>query len=122
MILFLLIVSLFGILLTEYISFKRDVANPAILFTFGFFVASLILSCFVQQWKIDLHWTSFYVVVLGNIGFFLGAYGSFKMWRNKVCYVDVTYRLPKHVSLKGLIFLFCMRKTANLAARTDNKR
>ena len=109
MILFLLIVSLFGILLIEYISFKRDVANPVILFTLGFFVAALILSCFMRQWNVDLHRTSFYVVVLGNIGFFLGAYGCFKLWRNKVCYVDVTYRLPKLVSLKGLIFLFCIQ-------------
>lgn len=108
MILFLLIIVLFGFLLLEYLSFKRDVANPAFLFTLGFFFASLILSCFVQQWKVELHWTSFYVVVIGNLGFYLGTYAEFKLCKQigKSCVGEVNVRPKKLVSLKGLIFLF----------------
>ena len=111
MILLLLILSLFGILSLEYFSLKRDLSNPAFLFTLGFFTASLILSCFVKKWSVDLHWTSFNVIILGNLGVYLGACACSKFFRtNKRIYITDTNNSPtKLVSLNGLIFLFALQ-------------
>lgn len=111
MILLLLILSLFGILSLEYFSLKRDLSNPAFLFTLGFFTASLILSCFVKKWSVDLHWTSFSVIILGNLGVYLGACACSKFFRtNKRIYITDTNNSPtKLVSLNGLIFLFALQ-------------
>ena len=111
MILLLLILSLFGILSLEYFSLKRDLSNPAFLFTLGFFIASLILSCFIQKWSVDLHWTSFSVIILGNLGVYLGACACSKFFKtNKRIYITDTNNSPtKLVSLNGLIFLFALQ-------------
>ena len=108
MILFLLIVSIFCILLLEYFSLKRDLSNPAFLFTLGFFIASLILSFFIQKWKVDLHWTSFSVVILGNLGVYVGACICSKFCKtSKIVRISDTNNIPaKLVSLNGLFFLF----------------
>ena len=111
MVLFCLIISLFGILSLEYLLLKRDFANPAFLFTFGFFFASLILSCFTQKWNVELHWTTFGIICIGSIGCFLGAFISSKINKSslKISFVDVESTPMKLISLKGLIFLFFLQ-------------
>lgn len=97
--------------MVEYFSLKRDLANPAFLFTLGFFIASLILSFFIQKWVVSLHWTSFWIVVVGNLGVFCGAYSCFKLCRTgKEIRIDDGHCFSaKFVSLNGLIFLFCLQ-------------
>ena len=108
MILLLLILSLFGFLSLEYFSLKRDLSNPAFLFTLGFFIASLILSCFIRKWSVDLHWTSFSVIILGNLGVYLGACACSKFCKTskRIHITDTNNNPTKLVSLNGLLILF----------------
>lgn len=111
MVLYCLIISLFGILSLEYLLLKRDLVNPAFLFTLGFFIASLVLSCFIQKWKVELHWTTFIVINIGNIGCFLGAFISSEISKSsmRASLVDVKSVPIILISQKGLVFLFFLQ-------------
>ena len=71
-----------GILLViEYLFvFKKNIANPSIIFNAGFFLCALFLTYFDETWKVTMHQETFFLVLGGNIAFFLGSYIGYRRY------------------------------------------
>lgn len=71
-----------GILLViEYLFvFRKNIANPSIIFNAGFFLCALFLTYFDKTWMVTMHQETFSLVLGGNIAFFCGSYMGYRRY------------------------------------------
>lgn len=66
MFLILLIVSLALLLVVSYfILFSKEIGTPALSFTLGLFVCSVLLSINIEKWDIEIHEETYWLVFGG---------------------------------------------------------
>lgn len=60
---------LFLLLLTIFVLNGNDIIAPAILFTFAFFMSSLVAAIYSNKWLLNLHINTFIVILFGTLEF-----------------------------------------------------
>lgn len=87
-----------GILLViEYLFiFKKNIANPSIIFNAGFFLCALFLTYFDKTWMVTIHEETFILVLGGNIAFFCGSYMGYKRYYTNPQIVGKPYKWINH--------------------------
>lgn len=75
MFLILLIVSLALLLVVSYfILFSKEIGTPALSFTLGLFVCSVLLSINIEKWDIEIHEATYWLVFGGCVSLTIGSW------------------------------------------------
>lgn len=75
MFLILLIVSLALLLVVSYfILFSKEIGTPALSFTLGLFVCSVLLSINIEKWDIEIHEETYWLVFGGCVSLTIGSW------------------------------------------------
>ena len=70
MYLFYLIISLGTLLFIDYIVlFKKELSAPSFLFAAGMFICSLSLSIYTEEWNINIHAGTLWLIFGGVLSF-----------------------------------------------------
>lgn len=95
---YLLLISLFILMILAFISNRNDVIAPAFLFAISFFGASVFASIYANRWSLKLHLNTFLVIFLGVLEFLLvsqcvkkvfkAQHDSFCSWTPKYIYIE----------------------------------
>lgn len=67
-----LIATLLLILFLEYTYMNKEICTPAFLFTAPFVVLCIVALICARVWNFQMHWNTFFVILCGNVFFFLG--------------------------------------------------
>lgn len=80
MFLILLIISLAFLLVVGYFCvFSKEIGTPALSFTLGFFICSVLLSINMEKWNIEIHEETYWLVFGSCISLTIGS------WICKIC-------------------------------------
>lgn len=74
MFLILLIVSLaLWLVISYFLCFQKDIGTPALSFTLGLFICSVLLSINIERWDIEIHTETFWLVLGGCMSLTIGS-------------------------------------------------
>ena len=112
MYLFYLIISLGTLLIIDYIVlFKKEFSAPSFLFAAGMFICSLSLSIYTEEWNINIHAGTFWLIFGGVLSFTLGclvvqlAKGNLQITSSTLSEKDII-RLTPIIKVKRLKVIF----------------
>ena len=66
---YLLCAIFLALLITCYIFLKKEIANPAVIFTFAYFISIFCACLNVKEWGINLNYRTFMILLTGGIEF-----------------------------------------------------
>lgn len=107
MIPYILAISLIGLLIVCFYSYKQEVVSPVVAFVAPFSLATIDLIYNIDKWKVDLRWNTYWVIVGGTSTFLITCWllknisGTIRKYRSKMlqnCVYD-----DKNVEIKSVI-------------------
>lgn len=106
MFLILLIVSLALLLVVSYfILFSKEIGTPALSFTLGLFVCSVLLSINIEKWDIEIHEETYWLVFGGCVSLTIGSWVYKQCKRERAQKKDYVFRPISVARFTMLLYL-----------------
>ena len=103
--LYLLIILLLVLLFIIYNAAHKDISNPAFLFTAPFIIMCIVVVFFKKQWDFELGVKTFFVILFGNIFFFIGTLIASKLHKKNSGINSKLFNKDDLSEKKGLLYI-----------------